>query len=683
VPVKQAFWARTFVVAALLLLASSASSVAAESSATYEFLLAKLAASEGSVGEALAGFERAEKLDAHSPYLRLEHAQLLARMVQVARRQGQQNDYRQQAENLVHQALEAAPGNFDVMRGAGGVYVLLAGRDNNAIESARSLYEQIVAQDPEDAQSAIILGRIYLEQQHPDLAVKVFRAVIERTPQQRAAYSLLVDALLQNQQNVEAEKSLNDLLQLDPDALDARLTLAELQSQRDDHAGALATLSAATGAASNDPRLRRELAWAYYLTGDLEHAIAIAIPLLESEPYDVQLTLLEGLVYSAQGKNAEAAEALSRVRGKRPGESALALALARVQVREGHYDDAAATINELITELDKSGKPAEMREARLELGQIYATAKQCDKAEAAVASLLHESDEPSPPTPKAEQAAPESDEGKAAAAPKSPHGELPALSARTAAVLLTADCALDKKEYDRALQVLPANDNRPAIVAKRSEVLIKSGKETAGQRELAALAARGEPQAVLTAAESYQRLEKYADSIPSLERLVVRDKDSVPAGFLLGAAYERTGKRQEAVAEFKRVLAIDPNFHAALNYLGYMWAEKGENLTEARQMIERAVTLEPDNGAYVDSLGWVYFRQGDFEQARRTLERATQLETTDPTVQEHLGDVYGALGKTALAGDAYRRAIALSEPGKADEVRRKLERLGGDTVPRR
>jgi tetratricopeptide (TPR) repeat protein len=667
--VKQPSRARTFVVAALLLLASSAHSFAAESSATLEFLIAKLAATEGSVPEALAGFERAEKLDAHSPYLRLEHAQLLARLTQVSRRQGQQTDYRKQATALVKQALEAAPDNLDVLRGAGTVYVLLAGQDPEIIQSARDLYEKIVAQDPHDSQSAIILGRIYLEQQKPELATKVFRELIQREPAQRAAYSLLVEALLQSQHSREAESALNDLLQLDPDALDARLTLAELESQRDDHTAALATLTAASEPARSDPRLRRELAWAYYLTGDLEHALATVLPLLKATPDDVQLTLLEGLVFSAQGHNAEAVEALSSVRSKRPGESALALALARVQVREGKSDDAAATVADLITELDKANKTAEASEARLELAQIYANAKKWEKAAAALAPLVHENE------PSTEG---KGEDGNKRASRTGPDP----VSNHLAAVLLAADCAVELKNYDHALALLPANDPHPSILAKRGEVLIKSGQEAAGQRELASLAGRSEPQAVLTAAESYQRLEKFSDSIPSLEKLVARDQASVPAGFLLAAAYERTGKRQEAVSEFRRILTIDPKFHAALNYLGFMWAEKGENLPEARQLIERAVTLEPDNGAYVDSLGWVYYRQGDLQQAQRTLERATHLETTDPTVQEHLGDVYGALGQNDRAGEAYRRALSLSEPGKTDEIRKKLDHLNV-AAPRR
>ena len=185
---------------------------------------------------------------------------------------------------------------------------------------------------------------------------------------------------------------------------------------------------------------------------------------------------------------------------------------------------------------------------------------------------------------------------------------------------------------------------------------------------------------MLAAAQSWQRLDRYPESIPVLERLAAKQKDSVAAGFLLGSASERTGQRPRAVAEFRRVLEIDPDFHAALNYLGYTYAESGENLEEALSLAGRAVALEPDNGAYVDSLGWTYYQLGRHEQARNVLERAVRLEPADATLQEHLGDVYVALGQNERAREAYRRALELVDDDNldVDQVRRKLERLPGD-----
>ena len=135
-----------------------------------------------------------------------------------------------------------------------------------------------------------------------------------------------------------------------------------------------------------------------------------------------------------------------------------------------------------------------------------------------------------------------------------------------------------------------------------------------------------------------------------------RAKDPKAYTMSLDQVWEVAGHGwSEAVTEFRRVLGLDPDFHAALNYLGYMYAERGENLDEARSLVERAVALEPDNGAYVDSLGWVYFRLGRYEQARATLERATHLETADATVRAAERSSRSAIGHRSEASRQDRR----------------------------
>jgi tetratricopeptide (TPR) repeat protein len=251
---------------------------------------------------------------------------------------------------------------------------------------------------------------------------------------------------------------------------------------------------------------------------------------------------------------------------------------------------------------------------------------------------------------------------------------------RTQAVLLQSETLVGEGRQAEALALLekdgPAPPS-PVIQSRRAEVLFKAGDEREARRILSGLAESGDAQSMLAAAQSWQRLDRYPESIPVLERLAAKQKDSVAAGFLLGSAYERTGQRPRAVAEFRRVLEIDPDFHAALNYLGYTYAESGENLEEALSLVGRAVALEPDNGAYVDSLGWTYHQLGRHEQARSFLERAVRLEPADATLQEHLGDVYVALGQKERAREAYRRALELGD-GNTDKVRRKLADLGQD-----
>jgi tetratricopeptide (TPR) repeat protein len=141
--------------------------------------------------------------------------------------------------------------------------------------------------------------------------------------------------------------------------------------------------------------------------------------------------------------------------------------------------------------------------------------------------------------------------------------------------------------------------------------------------------------------------------------------------FQFGAACERQGDYETAARHFRRCLGIKADFAEALNYLGYMWAEQGENLDEARGLIERAVELEPENAAFLDSLGWVWFRLGDAGKALPWLEKAVgSAEEPDPTLFDHLGDVYEALGQHEEARELWRRALRL---GADPDIQRKLD----------
>jgi tetratricopeptide (TPR) repeat protein len=143
--------------------------------------------------------------------------------------------------------------------------------------------------------------------------------------------------------------------------------------------------------------------------------------------------------------------------------------------------------------------------------------------------------------------------------------------------------------------------------------------------------------------------------------------------FQFGAACERRGDFAEAEKLFRKSLALSPDFAEALNYLGYMWADRGEHLEEAQTMIEKAVKLEPENGAYLDSLGWVLFKLGRSEEALDWLRQAIEHnEEPDATLFDHLGDVHAALHQLEKAREAWRKSLAV-EANEA--VRKKVEAL--------
>jgi tetratricopeptide (TPR) repeat protein len=630
--------------------------------ASYQFALGKLLAVEGSVNDALAAFEAAEKAAPsarETAYVLVEHAQLLDRMAQYARSTSLRDDSLKKAAEKVDAARKLAPDNLDVLRAVGEIYIDLGASDPSYLAIARDALEGVRKRDPYDAQSLLTLGRIYFDQNQPAKAAEVFRELVNNVPEQRMAYALLVESLMRANQPEEAEKALSEILVSDPGSLEARLTLADLQGRRGDSQGALKTLRSAPEEARDDPRLRRQLAFALYQSGDLDEALKATEPLPGEAPGQPgpagqanpagdegqrALNVLRGLIFTAQGRNDEAIALLGKVHDAEPKDPGIALALSRVLQRAGRREDAAKTLSDLAAALEKDGKAKDAEEARLDAAQVWLDGKQWDKAVEALRPLLASRDE----------------------------------TVRLQAVAQTADALARSKRYDDALALLAKEKESPGVTAKRAEVLFRAGKDAEASSLLAGLAA-GDETSAQAAAQGWQRLEKYQESIPILEKLAAAHPDQVIPGFLLGSAYERTGRRDRAIEEFRRILKIQPDFHAALNYLGYTFADQGVNLEEALKLVSRAVTLDPDNGAYVDSLGWTYYRLGRTEQARGALERAARLEPEDATLQEHLGDVYVALGQMERARQAYQRALEL-EGENREQVRRKLGDLGKGKV---
>ncbi len=141
---------------------------------------------------------------------------------------------------------------------------------------------------------------------------------------------------------------------------------------------------------------------------------------------------------------------------------------------------------------------------------------------------------------------------------------------------------------------------------------------------------------------------------------VTEHEDSIRLIFALGAALERNGQFHEAVNTFKDLISREKDHAPALNYLGYMLADRGEDLNYALQLIERAMELSPDNGAYIDSYAWVQYKLGNYDVALTELKKAVNLLDADAVVYEHLGDVYKAMGNMDEAERSYRRALELN-----------------------
>ena len=164
-----------------------------------------------------------------------------------------------------------------------------------------------------------------------------------------------------------------------------------------------------------------------------------------------------------------------------------------------------------------------------------------------------------------------------------------------------------------------------------------------------------EPRAVATFEEALHEAEH-------------EDNEIVNARFYFnyGATAEQAGFYEKAADLFRKSIALDPaNAADAYNYLGYMWADHNLHLDEAEEMIKRALKIEPNNGAYLDSLGWLEFRQGKFDQALTNLLRAAKnMAHDDPVVFEHMGDTYLKLNRVPQALEAWQKAMALDPQNK-------------------
>ena len=184
---------------------------------------------------------------------------------------------------------------------------------------------------------------------------------------------------------------------------------------------------------------------------------------------------------------------------------------------------------------------------------------------------------------------------------------------------------------------------------------------------------------------AHARARKYGEAIRHFTEAEVIAKAGEPDSltyifyFQFGSTLERHGDYTEAEKYFRQCLELSPSFSEAMNYLGYMWADRGEKLDEAKKLIERAVELEPKNAAYLDSMGWVLFKLKQPRAALEWLQKALQQsEQPDPTLYDHLGDIHGALKEFDKARDAWRKSIEL-EPN--DQVKKKLEIAPAGTGP--
>jgi tetratricopeptide (TPR) repeat protein len=171
--------------------------------------------------------------------------------------------------------------------------------------------------------------------------------------------------------------------------------------------------------------------------------------------------------------------------------------------------------------------------------------------------------------------------------------------------------------------------------------------------------------------------ERFADAVLAYDQAIARiasmDRRHWSLLYARGIALERSKQWPRAEADFLKALEFEPEQPYVLNYLGYSWVDQGLHLDEAQEMIKKAVKLRPNDGYIVDSLGWVYFRLGAFEDAARELERAVELRPDDPVINDHLGDAYWKVDRRQEARFQWRRSLSLDpDPTLKESIEGKL-----------
>jgi tetratricopeptide (TPR) repeat protein len=420
------------------------------------------------------------------------------------------------------------------------------------------------------------------------------------------------------------------------------------------------------------------LAWSQQGAGSTDQALATLRPYIEGTRYRGVFELHAAMINDQAGRAAEAAQLYRQAVVDHGGLNLrLGSIVASWQARSGHEAEARATIRAMAD----SSPDLSIAEPALELNagrpQVANAADGIAEAYLALAASLQRS------------------EG----------GEFSLLLLRlamdlkpgfTSARLLASDVQGAAGQLDAAVAILAPVPNDDPLIAvvrlRQARLQERMGNSAEARRLLEQLAIdfplRSEPLAQLAGTQF--RAGRFADAAANYGRAIGRLGAPSRGDWILyyqrGTAYDRAGDWPHAEADFLHALALSPDQPFVLNYLGYAWAEQGRNLTRAREMIERAAALRPNDGAIMDSLGWVLLLQGDNQGAIRWLEKAVERTPEDPTANGHLGDAYAAAGRRPEALTQWRRALILNpEPQDAAKLQAKLAgaEAGPTTVQRR
>jgi predicted Zn-dependent protease len=597
----------------------------------HEFLLAKLAAGEGRFDEALTRIDKVIAKNPGNPVLLYERAMMLIDANKLER-----------AESELRAVAAKSPEFYDANRVLGRILLDRAGNSRTKIEEALTFLQAALKANPDDLSTGVAVSQILRSFERNAEAERVLAAMVERMPDQRALnfnYSQVLTALGRIQ---EARQYLERTVALDPTFSPAVMQLLDIYQQDNEWRKAAEVLAPLIAENPMRIELQRQQAYFFLRAGDAHSARDRFRALVAADPKDSrsQFYLAESL--NDLEEYAESEKIYRQLIAADATDVDYLVSFGLSLAGQKKWDEATQTFTKLLGMSDIPDNLTTL--ARTQLAYIDVQRGNYAAAVETAKTIFVFNDKPN-----------------------------------SQAINIAVDALKKQKKTDEAVALLaPLAEKFPSdpfVNARYVEALVRAGQGEKAAAQAAAQVKAGSRNAVAIS-EAYVQAGDNKAAVALMKSAIAAKPDDLDLQFQLGSLYERTGDRKASEAVFVDVLKKDPEHAPSLNYLGYMWAESGVNLDRAQEMLTRAVGQEPQNGAYVDSLGWVYFRLGKLDLAEKYLTDATRLLPRDPTVHEHLGDVLAKRGDMQRALQLYRTAVDLDPESKdVDKLRSKIAEI--------
>src|SRR5579862_3412154 len=662
-PAKALFLALPFACLSQAQTSTAASAPPADKAAAYYnfsmgHLYAELAGVYGNrseyVAKAIDHYKQALKLDPGASFLFEELTDLYIQS-------GRLKDAVTEAEEV----LKREPNNLDARRILGRIYTRMIGDtqqgriNEEMLRAATEQYEKITAKDPKDMESWLTLGRLYRTARNSVEAEKAYTQALALDSNNEDALTGLAIVYSDLGDTRKAIEKLQAVTNKDPNSRTLS-ALAGSYEQLHDYRSAAEVLRKALALDPENGRVKRALARNLMYSNNLDEALKYYKEIADEDPHDTEALLRMAQILRDKGDFNKARETLEKAKASDAENLEVRYEEVNLLAAEGQSNKAIEDLKGMLKDTERKTYSEAEKGTRVNLlerlGELYRGANQ---NQAAIDAFRQIAD--LDPDSGARAAAQIVDTYRTAKDYKNARAE--------------AEAALKKYPGERVLKLVDAS------------VLADMGKVDQAVAELRTLL-KGDHdrETQLAIAQLYEKAKRYEDMVKPLdaaEKLSETKPDQEAVKFMRGAMYERLKKWDAAEAEFHKVLELNPDNASALNYLGYMFADRGVRLDEAHKLVSRALELDPDNGAYLDSLGWVYFRQDRLEDAEHALVRALAKAgvAQDPTVHDHLGDVYLKLGKTKDAITQWQASLKEAdhdsqselEPEELANINKKLE----------